>query len=89
MTVIDNWASQLALVVKKLPANAGDARDVVSIPGFGSSAGGGNSHPLPYSCLENPIDRGTWWAMVHRVAKSQTLLNTHTHMTDNQNINCG
>ena len=65
-----NRASQVAVVVKNLPANAGDLRDVVSIPGSGRSTGGGRDSPLQYSCLENPMDRGTWWATVHRIAKS-------------------
>ena len=56
-------------VVKNLPANAGDEG---SIPGLERSPGGGRGIPLRYSCLENPIDRGDWWATVHRVAKSQT-----------------
>ena len=59
-------------VVKNPPSNAGDAEDVGSIPGLGRSPGGGNGHPLPYSCLENPMDRGAWWATVHGVAKSRT-----------------
>ena len=54
--------------VKKPPANAGD---VGLIPGSGKSPGEGNGNPLQYSCLENPLDRGTWWAMVHGVTKSQ------------------
>ena len=62
----------LVLVVKNLPANAGDTRDAGSIPGSGRSPGGEHGNPLQYSCLENPIDRGTWWATVHGVAKSQT-----------------
>ena len=66
------WASQVALVVKNLPANAGDIRDAGSIPGLGRSPGGGHNNLLQYSCLENPMDRGTWQATVHRVAKSQT-----------------
>ena len=45
-----------------------------SIPGLGRSPGGGRDNPLQYSCLENPTDRGTWWVIVHRVAKSQTRL---------------
>ena len=53
-------ASQVVLVVKNLPANAGDVRDVSSIPGSGRSPGGGHGHPLQYSCLENPMDRGAW-----------------------------
>ena len=62
----------VALVVKNLPANAGDVRDGGSIPGLGRSPGGWHGYPLQYSCLENPIDRGAWWATVHGVAKSQT-----------------
>ena len=62
--------SQVVLVVKNLPANAGDIRDVGSIPGLGRSPGGGHGHPLQYSCLENPMDREAWWATVHRVAES-------------------
>ena len=62
----------MALVVKNLPANAGDVRDVCSIPGSGRSPGGGHGNPLQYSCLENPTDRGVWWATAHRVEKSQT-----------------
>ena len=63
------WASQVAPVVKNLPANAGDVRDAGLIPGLGRSAGGGHGNPLQYSCLENPRDRGAWWAMVHRVTE--------------------
>ena len=55
-------------VVKNLPTSAGDARDVGSIPG------GGNDKPLQCSYLENTMDRGAWWATVHRVTKSQTRL---------------
>ena len=61
-------------MVKNLPANAGDIRDVGLTPGWGRSPGGGHGNPLQYSCLENPIDRGAWWAIVHGVAKSQTSL---------------
>ena len=67
-------ASQVALVVKNPPANAGDIRDVGSIPVLGGSSGGGHGTPLQYSCLENPMDRGAWGATVHRVAQSQTRL---------------
>ena len=67
-------------VVKNLPANAGDTRDVASIPGLGRSLREGNGNPLWYSCLENPMDRGAWWATVYEVAKSQTWLSDwHTH----------
>ena len=55
-------------VVKNLPANVEDVRDVGSIPGSRRSLGGGHSNPLQYSCLENPMDRGAWWATVHEVA---------------------
>jgi len=61
-------------VVKNLPSNAGDVRDMGSIPGLGRSPGGGNGNPLQYSCLENPMDRGAWQATVHGIAKSQTQL---------------
>ena len=61
--------------VKIPPANAGD---LGSIPGSGRSPGEGNGNPLQYSWLENPKDRGTWWATVHRAAKSQIWLSTHT-----------
>ena len=62
--------SQLALVVKNPPADAGDIRDVGSIPGPERSPGGGNGNPLQYSYLENPMDRGAWWARVHGVTQS-------------------
>ena len=65
-------ASQVALVVKKLPANAGDIRDVCLIPGQERSPGEGNGNPLQYSCPENPTDRGAWWAAVHGVAELDT-----------------
>ena len=58
----------MMLVVKNLPASAGDAD---SIPGWGRSPGGGNGNLLQYSCLGNAMDRGAWRATVHRVAKSQ------------------
>ena len=67
------WASQVALVVKNLPANAGDTG---LIPGMGRSTGGGGGTSLQYSCLENPMDRGTWQAIVYRVAKSQIQLSS-------------
>ena len=56
--------TQVALVVKNQPANAGDIRNASSIPGSGRSPGGGHRNSLQYSCLENPMDRGAWWAMV-------------------------
>ena len=68
------WASQAALVVRNLPANAGDIRDTGSIPESGRSPGEGDGYSLQCSCLEKSKDREAWWAMVHRVAKSQTRL---------------
>ena len=59
-----------ALVLKNLPASAGDAKDVGSIPGSGRSPGGGQGSPLHYSCLENPMNRGAWWATVHGVTRA-------------------
>ena len=59
-------------MVKNLPANAGDARDEGSVSVSGGSPGERNGHSLQYSCLENPMDRGAWWATVHGVSKSQT-----------------
>ena len=64
----------MALVVKTLPANAGGVRDTGLIPGSGRSTGGGNGNPLEYSCLENPVDRGARWGMVHGPVKSRTQL---------------
>ena len=59
-------------MVKNLPANAGDARDLGLIPGSGKYPGVGNGNPFQYSCLENPMDRGAWQATVHRVAELDT-----------------
>ena len=59
-------------MTKNLPANAGDAGNLCSIRGSGRSSGEGNGSPLQYSSLDNPMDRGTWWAAVYRVSKSQT-----------------
>ena len=61
-------------MVKILPANAKDIRDMGLIPGLGKSPGGGHGNPLEHSCLKNPMDKGTWWATVHRVTKSWTRL---------------
>ena len=63
---------QVALVVKNLPANAGEVRDTGLILGLGRSSRGGHGNPLQYSCLENPVDRGAWRAIIHVVAKSWT-----------------
>ena len=57
-------------MVKNLPANEGDTKDVGSVPGSERSPGEENGNPLQYSCLENPMDRGVWWATVHEVAKN-------------------
>ena len=77
-------APQGALVEKNPPPNAGDMRDVGLIPGLGRSPGGGHGTALQYSCLENLMDRGAWWATAHRVTKSwprltqlSTLTRTH------------
>ena len=74
----------MVLVIKNLPANAGDTRDMGLIPGSARSPGGGLGNPLQYSCLENTMDRRAWRATVHRVAKRQTRLKqlsmqTRTH----------
>ena len=63
------WAAQ---VVKNPPTNAGDTRDTVSVPGLGRFPAGGHGNPLQYSCLENPMERGAWWATVHRFTESGT-----------------
>ena len=68
------WASQAALGLKNLPANAGDVRDMGSVPRSGRSPERGNGNPLQYSCLKNPIDSAAWRAMVHGAAKNQTQL---------------
>ena len=78
-------------MIKNLPANAGDLRDVDSVPRSGRSLAGGHGYQLQYSCLQNPMHRGTWWITIHRVAKGQTQLkwfsthtlthaHTHTHI---------
>ena len=85
---IPTWASLVAqwLKKKKSTCNAGDVGDAGSIPGSGRSSRGGHSNPLQYSSLENPMDRGIRWAIIHGVAKNQTQLKrlttstyTHTH----------
>ena len=65
-------ASQVMIVVKNLPANEGDVREVGLIPRMRRSPAGGHSNPLQYSCLENPTNGGTWQAIVYRVTQSQT-----------------
>ena len=66
--------------VKNPPTNAGDAGDTGLAPESGRSPGAGNGDPLQCSCLENPMDRGAWWATVHRVAKRQTRMGMNTGM---------
>ena len=66
-------------MVKNLPSNARDAGDPHLIPGLGRSPGGGNDHPLQYTCLENPMDRGAWWAAVHGLVELDTTLQLNTH----------
>ena len=70
----DFRASQVALLVKNPPANAGDIRDTGLVPGLGRSPGGRHGNPLQYSYLENPMERGAWQATVHGMEKSQTWL---------------
>ena len=65
---------------KESSCNAGAAVHVGLTPGSGRPPGGGNGNPLQYSCPENPMDRGAWWATVHVVTKSQTQLSTYKHM---------
>ena len=65
------WGFPGGLAVKNSPANAGDAGLIL---GSGRSPGGGNGNPFQYSCLANPLDRGAWWATVHRVANNWTQL---------------
>ena len=67
-------------VVKNLPANAGDTRDMASILRSGRCPGGGNGNPLQYSCLENPMDRGAWWGR----SESDTI--EHAHIQHQNNI---
>ena len=75
------WAFQVALVVKNLPANAGDITDSGLIPGSGRSPGRGHGNLFQYLCLEYPMDRGAWQATVYSIAKSRTQvkeLSMHT-----------
>ena len=66
-------------MVKNPPTNAGDTRDTGSIPGSGRSPGGEHDNPLQHSCLENPTDRGAWWATVHKAARGRTGLKQSKH----------
>ena len=81
--------SQVTLMLKNLPANAGDVRDSDSIPGSGRFPGGEHGNALQYSCLENPMDRGAWWAILHRITKSWTWLkqlSMHRNTANTQQI---
>ena len=69
-SLVYKWTSHVALVVRNLPANSGDIKDVDLVPGSGRSPTGGHSNPLQYSCLENPMDRRAWKDTVHRAARS-------------------
>ena len=73
--------SLVVLLVKNLPAKAGDARDRGLIPGLGKSPGEGNGNPLQHSCLENPTDRGAWCTTVHGCKQSDMTERTLTHVT--------
>ena len=66
-------------MVKNSPAKAGDIRDMGLIPGSGRSPGGGHGNQPQYSCLENPMDRGAWWATVHWVTESDMTERLSTH----------
>ena len=80
-------ASQVALLVKNPSANAGDTRDVGSIPVLGRSSEGGHGNPLQYSCLENPMDRGAWQAIVQEATKSDVTDHTHDmHMKSKEAV---
>ena len=72
----DWWGS---FVVRNLPANTEETGDWGSVPGSGRSPGIGDSSPLEYCCLENPLDRGAWWATVRGVAKNRRQLGAHIH----------
>ena len=81
-----NWpdtmcqGTQGGSVVKNLPASAGDTGDASSVPGSGRSPGGRTGNLLQYSCLENSMDRGAWWATIHGIPKNLTWLSAHTHI---------
>ena len=72
MPILLPRASQVVLVVKNSPTNARDVRDTVLIPGSGRFPGGGHDNPLQYSCLENAMGRGAWWATVQGLKESDT-----------------
>ena len=73
-------ASQVLLMVKNPPANEGDARDEVSIPGSGRSPGGGHGSPLRYSCLNNSMDRGAWQGSMGHMGPQRANMTEHAHV---------
>ena len=77
-TVVLGLTKESSLVAQTVKASAYHVGGQGSIPGLGRSPGEGNGTPLQYSCLENPMDGGVWWATVHRVTKSQTRLSDFT-----------
>ena len=81
------WASQVVLVVKNPPASTGDIREMGPITGSRRSSGGGYGNPLQYSWLENPMDRGAWWAIVHRVTDSWKQPSNWAH-TQSKSVGC-
>ena len=76
-STISLWGFPVGAMVKNLLANAGDAGVTGSIPGLGRSPGEGNGNPLQYSWLENSIDRGVWWGIVHGISTNQTRLSDY------------
>ena len=78
-SILVRWGFPGGTMIKKLPANAGNVRDVGLICRSGRSPGGGQGNPLQYSYLENPLGRGAWKATVHSIAKSQTWLHDLAH----------
>ena len=74
ITINIKWGKDICVCVNFLMEGAGDVGDVGLIPVLGRSPGGRHGNPLQYSCVENPMDTGAWWATVHKVIKSQTLL---------------
>ena len=81
MSLLFNMLSRLGFPGgSEVKASACNAGDLGSIPGSGRSPGEGNGNPLQYSCLENPMDRGVWWATVHGVAKSRTRLSKQLNL---------
>ena len=79
MQAVPHGASPVAQQVES-SCNAGDTREGGSIPGLGRSPGGGHGNPLQYSCLENRMDRGSWWAIVHMVTKESDMTEVTEHI---------